>query len=70
VTDPPAPINPPPSQAQTDWMMANPNYVATPHNRTGHYTDRGTLTSDGTFVSEDVMPIMDGNGSFGVGIPK
>ena len=69
VTDPPPPQNDPPTQAQSDWMLANPQYVTTPHDRVGRFSSRGTLMPDGTFIPATQSPIIDGNGAFGVGIP-
>ena len=54
---------------QQAWMKAHPGYVRTSHTR-GKFTKRGTLRPDGTFVPvADGSPVIDGNGSFGVGVP-
>jgi hypothetical protein len=64
------PISPPPGPtvAQQNWMRSNPRYVRTSHTP-ARFDARGTLHPDGSFIPEDVHPVMDGNGSFGVGIP-
>jgi hypothetical protein len=61
--------NPSPTQAQHSWMSAHPTYRRTSHSPLGRFTFRGTLTADGDFIPENKMPVMDGAGSFGVGIP-
>jgi hypothetical protein len=59
----------PPTTAQTDWMKANKNYLRTTHLRV-RFAKKGTLRPDGTFLpATGRMPVMDGNGSFGVGVP-
>ena len=65
-----APPPPPagPTAAQIKWMQDHPNYVRTSHTPS-RFMVRGTLTVDGSFISEDIHPVMDGNGAFGVGIP-
>lgn len=58
-----------PTAEQAAWLAAHPHYIRTSHARY-RCQMRGTLQPDGTFVHEShEHPIMDGNGSFGVGIP-
>ena len=58
-----------PTAEQSAWLKAHPNYMRTSHARY-RCQMRGTLRPDGTFVPEEHgQPVMDGNGSFGVGIP-
>ena len=59
----------PPTSAQHEWLQKNTRYRRTGHTPLGRFTFRGTLMEDGTFISEDKMPVMDGGGNFGVGIP-
>jgi hypothetical protein len=60
----------PPTAEQQAWLKANKRHVRTSHVRTSaKFTNRGTLRPDGTFVPETGRtPVMDGNGSFGVGV--
>lgn len=60
----------PPTATQAAWLKAHPEYVRTSH--VGHlarFRGRGTLRVDGTFVPEAKMPVVDGGGDFGVGVP-
>ena len=60
----------PPTAEQHAWMKKNPGHVRTSHVRAARFVKRGTLRPDGTFVPESPgSPVMDGNGSFGVGVP-
>ena len=70
IVPPPPPQNAPPTEAQLDWMRNNPRYARMSHglNQVG-WSNRGTLRADGTFIDENRMPVHDGNGDFGVGIP-
>ena len=66
----PMPQAAPPTEAQTAWLKAHQNYMRISHSRGQHYTQRGTLQPDGTFVPEAPgRPVMDGNGCFSVGVP-
>ena len=57
------------TKAQSDWLKARKNYMRTSHTRL-KFTNKGTLQADGTFVAASGRtPVMDGNGSFGVGTP-
>ena len=58
-----------PTAEQAAWLAAHPHYVRTSHLRV-RCQMRGTLQADGTFVPEDHgAPVVDGGGSFGVGVP-
>lgn len=66
---PPAPRQPNvPTAEQHAWMSKNPNYKRASH-FFGRMINRGTLHADGSFISEDKHPMMDGPDCFGVGIP-
>lgn len=64
------PQNAPPTEAQMKWMADHPAYRRISHSVLGRSTARGTLTSDGSFIPDSQMPVHDGGGSFGVGIPQ
>jgi hypothetical protein len=58
-----------PTAEQHAWLRKNPGYIRTSHVRNAKFSKRGTLRADGTFIPESgKIPIMDGNGGFGVGI--
>jgi hypothetical protein len=58
-----------PTAEQAAWLKAHQNYVRTSHIRVRCQL-RGTLMPDGSFVAEGPgTPVIDGGGSFGVGIP-
>lgn len=67
---PPPPQNAPPSEAQFEWFRNNPRYVRMSHGLTlVKFSDQGTLRLDGSFIPDAKMPVHDGNGDFGVGVP-
>lgn len=60
----------PPTDEQYAWLAAHPSYVRIGQ-VFGNFTDRGTLDQEGNFTPEALgSPVLDGNGNFGVGIPK
>lgn len=61
--------NAPPTEAQHQWLLDHPAYCRISHQILGRFTMRGTLTPDGVFVSDAKVPVTDGAGSFGVGVP-
>ena len=62
---------PPPTDAQTAWILANQPYERISHT-IGSYTNRGTLDPSGAFTLEAPgFPVVDSvDGTFGVGVPK
>lgn len=66
----PLPRANPPTAEQQRWLTANKSFKRMSHDIVGKYSNRGTLTADGHFIREAKgKPVLDGNGSFGVGVP-